>query len=338
MESNGPREQSSTPSPPVWFLLFDAATGQQYEGTNSESVSLPPGSAIAEFRASARLRHSNKLARIAPSQLLVYRNQAAFQNRNAEDGNDRPLDPAQSIGALGSENDMLVVVVPSSIGRSRGKRREQRWSELNDIIDRHALQFKTNDSTAYSDLTWNQVKSVFEFETYVQPKRDIEDAPIDFLTTYLSFATKSFSPITIGHEAKRLHFIAPIIFCIGNLFEGDIDVAVDEDVVGDFVHARGHFEFLLRRGNKAVCVVQAKKEDFERGLAQVLVGCEVVADAEGLEEVYGIVTNYVQWNFLRSSKWNVEMEECSVFLTPEGPGKDSIRCIAEKIYSMLSYE
>jgi hypothetical protein len=34
---------------------------------------------------------------------------------------------------------------------------------------------------------------------------------------------------------------------------------VEEDLVGDFLKAHGHFEFVLRRGDKRVCIVEAKK-------------------------------------------------------------------------------
>jgi len=52
--------------------------------------------------------------------------------------------------------------------------------------------------------------------------------------------------------------------------------------------------------------------------------------------VYGIVTNYIQWNFFRSLDDKVEKEECSLSITPEGPERDSLKKITEKIYAMLS--
>jgi hypothetical protein len=67
-----------------------------------------------------------------------------------------------------------------------------------------------------------------------------------------------------------------------------------------------------------------------------LVGCEVAAEVGGLDIVYGIVTNYIQWNFFRSLNDKVEREECSLDLTPEGPKRKSLNKIAEKIYGMLS--
>jgi hypothetical protein len=94
---------------------------------------------------------------------------------------------------------------------------------------------------------------------------------------------------------------------------------------------------MLRRGNKAVCIVEAKKDDVEQGMAQDLIGCEVAAEVGGLDIVYGIVTNYIQWNFLRRSLSDkVEKEECSLRLMPNGPEQESLKEIAEKIYGMLS--
>jgi len=60
--------------------------------------------------------------------------------------------------------------------------------------------------------------------------------------------------------------------------------------------ARILFEFVLRRGGKRVCIVEAKKDDMSQGMAQNLLGCEVAAEIGHLESVYGIITNYVQWN------------------------------------------
>jgi hypothetical protein len=57
-----------------------------------------------------------------------------------------------------------------------------------------------------------------------------------------------------------------------------------------------------------------------------------------LDVVYGIVTNYVQWNFFCSRSDKVEMEECSLRLSPNGPERESLKEIAGKIYAMLADE
>ncbi|KAJ3126408.1 hypothetical protein HK098_007541 [Nowakowskiella sp. JEL0407] len=62
-------------------------------------------------------------------------------------------------------------------------------------------------------------------------------------------------------------------------------------------------------GKKAVCVVAAKKDEVEQAMALLV-------------------------RLLR--KLEVEMEECSLQLTPAGPERESLKEIAEKIYVMLS--
>jgi hypothetical protein len=198
-------------------------------------VALPPGTVVAQFRKFAQLEHSNKLISFDAADLLVYKNKAAFNRRSSyaeDDDHDghaelQPLDPTQSVHGLGSKEDMLVVVVPpsssyassSSTSQSQStsescpekapdQRRKQRWNELNQILDNNMKKSKTNDSTSYSPITWNQVKSVFNPTRYVQPQRAMEEAQIDFLAQYLSYTTQCFGPITTGKEAKRLHFIA----------------------------------------------------------------------------------------------------------------------------------
>ena len=335
---------SSPSSPLVWFQLLDSATGEPYKGTTADKVAVSSSADVADFRDAVKAKYSNKLSSVDSGELLVYKSKAAFV-----DGKEEPFEEDSLLDGLGkSKKEALIVVVPSSRSPSRstsessltGKepnpKRKQRWIELNEILEGNAKKSKTNDSTAYSYVTWNQVKTVFNPTNYVQPRRKVDDAQLNFLSQYLSITTKCFGDITTGKEAKRLHFIAPVLICVCILFNGDVDIVVEEDLVGNFVKAHGHFEFMLRRGNKAVCIVQAKKDDVEQGMAQDLVGLEVAAEVGGLDIVYGIVTNYIQWNFLRSLNDKVEKEECSLRITPNGPERESLKEIAEKIYGMLS--
>ncbi len=98
---------SSPPSPLVWFLLLDSATGLPYKGTTADYVSLAPGSMIAQFRDAVKAKYSNKLSSVDAGELLVYKNKTAFGKKEA-------LDPTESLGVLGSKEDMLVVVFSDS--------------------------------------------------------------------------------------------------------------------------------------------------------------------------------------------------------------------------------
>jgi len=337
----------------VWFLLLDSATGEPYQDTLASRVSVDSSADVIDVVKAVIKKYKEEdptmLAGIASSKFRVYKNKAAFDKRNADDGKEDPLEEDALVDGLGtSKKEALVIVVPSSRSSSLSTsesslakkepnpKRKERWVELNAILGDNAKKSKTFDSTGYSDVSWKEVETIFNLKKYVQPKQEVDNVQMDILASYLTFTTKSFGLITTGHAAKRLHFIAPILACVCSLFEGDVEIVAEEDLTGTFLRAHVHFEFMLRRGKKAICIVQAKRDDFQQGMAQDLVGCEVAAEIGGLDIVYGIVTNYMQWNFFRSLNDKVEIEECSLNLTPEGPERESLKKIAGKIYAMLS--
>ncbi|KAL7476557.1 hypothetical protein ACHAW6_002413 [Cyclotella cf. meneghiniana] len=337
-----------------WFLLVDSATGQPYKGTTVDFVSLPPGAVVTVFRDAVHVENASILTSIAPSQLFVYTNKAAFEKRNndEDDGKEQPLKPSRNLNGLGeSEEEALIVVVSSLISSTQtttnlclanepSNKRIQRWDELNEILARHPETSgkSDDDSTSFWNVTYSQVKSAFgQVKMYDQPKRAVDDNQLDFLAQYLSYTTKCFWFVT-GSSVKHLHFVAPILICVCSLLKGDVELVADEEVVGKYVQARCRFDFMLKRKTKAVCVVLAKKYDFEQGKGHVIVGCEALAELQGLDVVYGIVTNYVGWVFIRSRNDKVEMDECSIGITHHGPGRESLKTIAEKIYSILADE
>ncbi len=123
MASNPQQQQSSSVSTPpsslAWFLLLDAATGLPYKDTSVSSVlrSSLVVPVVDQFRKVVKSEYDqpNYLKDIPSGALLVYKNKAAFDKRNAavDEGKEEPLDPTESLGLLGSKEDMLVVAVPS---------------------------------------------------------------------------------------------------------------------------------------------------------------------------------------------------------------------------------
>ena len=213
--------------------------------------------------------------------------------------------------------------------------RKRRWDELNEVIQKK--QKGSRDSIAYSSVYWNDVKDILAPGDYEQASKKLPELQFKFISQYLEFATRCFGPVNKGKEAQRLHLIAPIIICVCILFDGDIKIDVEADLKGEIVKAHGHFEFILHRGKKTVCIVEAKRNDMFQGMAQDLLGCEVAADRDHLDVVYGIVTTYMDWNFLRSSNECIKMEECKLKFMPSGaPTTESLLTITGKIYGMLS--
>jgi hypothetical protein len=115
--ANNP-SMSSAPSPFVWFLLLDSATGLPYKGTGADKVAVYSSADVADFRKVVKTEHSNKLSSVDAADLLVYKNIAAFNKRNATvaDGKEEPLEEDSFINGYGaSKKEALVVVVPDDI-------------------------------------------------------------------------------------------------------------------------------------------------------------------------------------------------------------------------------
>jgi hypothetical protein len=93
---------------------------------------------------------------------------------------------------------------------------------------------------------------------------------------------------------------------------------------------------MLKRKDKVVCIVEAKHYDFQQGIAQDLVGMEVASDVDNLDVVYGIVTNYAEWIFLKNHNDKVEMDEDVLKREIGTPTLESLKRIAGKIYALLS--
>jgi hypothetical protein len=99
MASNPQQQQSSlsSPCPLVWFQLYDSATGEPYKGTTADLVPFPPCSVIAQFRDAVKKKDKDDgdaavLTPFKSSHLLVYKNKAAFDKRNApaDEGKEEP--------------------------------------------------------------------------------------------------------------------------------------------------------------------------------------------------------------------------------------------------------
>jgi hypothetical protein len=118
MTSN-PQPQTSMSSPLIWFLLVDSATGDPYKGTTVSSVvrSTLVVPMVAAFRSAVKKKYSTNLSFVDTGDLLVYKNKAAFDRRNAtfDEGKEEPLEEDSVLTDLGkSETEALVVIVPVS--------------------------------------------------------------------------------------------------------------------------------------------------------------------------------------------------------------------------------
>jgi hypothetical protein len=266
---------------------------------------------------------------------------------------DVEVSPSLLVGENSRKNPLIVkVIVATSDSETSLERkamhpnRLKRQKALNAVLDnsRHSKKRKgaTEDddvSTPYSKTTWDAVKEIFnaETKTYYEPVIPIPEETFSLLSKYLTVVMKCYGlTLLSGTEAKRLHLIAPVIMCVVSLLP-DIVVKVEEDLNGVNVHANGHFEFILIRGTKRICIIEAKEEKFKQGMAQNLVGCEVAAELDESNMVCGIVTNFTQWIFIRSKDEEILVDENNVigFDSNGVPTQDGLLKVVGKIYSLL---
>ena len=93
---------------------------------------------------------------------------------------------------------------------------------------------------------------------------------------------------------------------------------------------------MVQIGGKKMCIIQAKKDDMEQGMAQDRLGCEAVADTENSGCVLSIVTNYLQWSFFKYQEDYIEQEDTTLAIESWIPTKEGLEMIAGEIYSLLS--
>ncbi|EGZ13479.1 hypothetical protein PHYSODRAFT_411622, partial [Phytophthora sojae] len=200
--------------------------------------------------------------------------------------------------------------------------------------DKNKKAKKAAGSTGFSYVSFPEIDSIMPATKFRPSSKPIPDEKLDALHRYFPILIKAFGDIITG---KRLHFIVPVLASVCALFDGGVQILAEETVIGKRVHGDGAFEFVLKRGEKRVCIVEAKRDDIQQGLAQAYLGSEALADVEGLPKVYSIVTNFLEWVFSRSLDEKIE-RATPVMMVMENdvPAPESVKQIAGMIYSILS--
>jgi hypothetical protein len=224
-----------------------------------------------------------------------------------------------------------------------GENRKRRWQELNSILDKKSKSKPKNQgeksTVSYSNVSWNDIKPVYQ---NISSSMKISEKPIReetfiSLKTYLSIINTSVKDLS-GKEAKRMFYIVPIVAAVCHEFDGEVEILVEDDIDGNRIHANGHFEMVLKKGSKRICIVEAKKDDIDQGRAQCLLGCEAVSDIERTSIVCGIITSYEIWELAISKDDCILEEHISTLILNGMMTDDSLRLITGKIYCLLSDE
>lgn len=216
--------------------------------------------------------------------------------------------------------------------------RVQRWGKLNDILWRNFNRSAKRNSVAFANVTWQEVSSILRpTETNFLTPMEIPEAAFKILSDYTSFAAMSFElNVHESEDEQRLHFVAPILLCVCNLFKGEVKISADVSVSGHILRAHGRIDFVLKHGDKRIFVVEAKNQFLPEGMKGALLGCEVAAELGHLNNVFGIVTTYERWVFLRSLNDRIERRNYRMEMEHGSPTEESLKFVSGMIYAMLS--
>ena len=179
--------------------------------------------------------------------------------------------------------------------------RVERWRKINEAVANKRNEKK--QSTAYSSVTWSSVCDIFEpLQQFELKSEDFPDSVFQQLQSHL-LVLNHCNPNWMGaKESHRFVYInAVMAYLFMNFDEKEFKFLYEADVNGDRVNVHGHFELVIECNKKKLCILEAKKDDFEKGSAQSLCGCEALSDTEDLSCIYSIVTDYsTQWMFYKS--------------------------------------
>jgi hypothetical protein len=218
--------------------------------------------------------------------------------------------------------------------------RKRRWDQLNHVLEEVTRKGKrvNTRAKAFRATKWADVQNVLGYINYKQGCREIPANVLDLLFAQLLKIGVVFGSVSSGKEETRLQFISPVLYEVCALFDGRAKISVQKELKGVNINTSGRFEYVLEVDGRRVCVVQAKKSDMERGMAQALLGAEIVAELDDVSEVCAIVTNYRQWYFLKNMGDAIYRDVCTLDMEADVPTKASVRKIAAKIYAILSNE
>ncbi|KAG1709618.1 hypothetical protein DVH05_020274 [Phytophthora capsici] len=229
--------------------------------------------------------------------------------------------------------------------------RLERYAALNEIVQEknqaengktsnqdtnHKRKKKALDnSVPFSSLSWDEIEPVLQLNMFHLTAKPVPDEFVRKILAQLADLHQLYGDVSTGKEEKRKMFTMTVLEAVC-LHLGDVMIFVDEELTGTKIHMHGSIEFVLQRGAKRVPIVIARRDNVEQGMAQCVACVEVLADAEGLERTFGIVTNYLHWIFIRDEDESIELIDQP--LNASMPSFESLKVILGMICGMLESE
>ncbi|RHY22287.1 hypothetical protein DYB32_009727 [Aphanomyces invadans] len=221
--------------------------------------------------------------------------------------------------------------------------RKRDWELLNRAIRSKA---RKDGRTAFSAVEYEDLPDRFltdhgsvtsgKFYDLMKNATGINDDVLDDLMKVIETKTWAYKNLN-ANEETRVQFLSAIFEHVVCMFKDKTDAErvrlfVQSELGGSFVKANGVVDFRITRGTKTVCIMEAKNYDFGKGTAHAVLAMEAAADTNNHERVYGVVTSFESWHFLKRTDDAIERFDDSIRL--EDPRPD-VKRVAGRLYAML---
>lgn len=160
------------------------------------------------------------------------------------------------------------------------------------------------------------------------PQRSVPDLTIETLNRQVR---RGIRRVALSNEtARREAIVAPILIELADLTDSRIDmeypIKVDQYLKGDI-------DYLLRRGDQALLVIEAKRDDLSKGFVQL--ATEMLAVYYGGrmkgDSLYGAVTIGNAWQFCwMNMRENVIVQDSRLYSVP-----DRLEVLARSLVGIL---
>ncbi|CAO3638912.1 unnamed protein product [Cunninghamella blakesleeana] len=132
---------------------------------------------------------------------------------------------------------------------------------------------------------------------------DIDDKVVTKITENLIFLTNVLGIVSEGNEAKRRRFVDAIIMNVVDTYrDKNVNILLEELIEGEDV--KGPVDYIMVNDKYILIVIEAKKDDFEQGRAQLLMQLynayikNIENGSPKNHTIYGIITTGELWEFI----------------------------------------
>jgi hypothetical protein len=168
------------------------------------------------------------------------------------------------------------------------------------------------------------------------PQRMVARETVHSVSEYFSCIHGAFEYLLSPENNLRMQLIMPIFVNICARFDHTYIVPKKIIEGGKYLDVIVSLTLNIHSPTRHIMFLEPQQGDFDDALSNILIACEIVAETKKTDVVYGVISNFHKWIFVRSSNAGLVTDECHLNMDSEGiPSPESLEVIMGKINAML---